>query len=158
MAGRRGGYSNRAQMPLKHRHDLLPITRLLAGKWLAHFRDSLDLAVSDVLARTAIYERASVLAMALVAEGEPPSAMRARPHGRCLRYKPAIDSLALARWGDAAELRELLRRAPDVLGSAPHAARLLHVAALVGHVPVVELLLGSGVDVNKPSPMEPSSS
>jgi hemoglobin len=148
-------YSDRAQMPLKHRHDLLPITRSLAGKWLAHFRDSLDSAVSDVPARTAIYERASVLAMALVNEGEPTSAMRARPHGTCLRYKPAIDSLALARRGDAAALRGLLRRTPDVLASAPHSARLLHVAALAGRVPVVELLLGSGVDVNKPSPIEP---
>jgi ankyrin repeat protein len=142
-------------MPLKHRHDLLPITRSLAGKWLAHFRDSLDFTVSDVLARSVIYERTSVLAMALVNEGEPPSAMRARPHGTCLRYKPAIESLALARRGDAAALRELIRLAPDVLASAAHAASLLQVAALAGRVPVVELLLDSGVDVDKPSPIEP---
>jgi truncated hemoglobin YjbI/ankyrin repeat protein len=153
--GGESGYSDRAQMPLKHRHDLLPITRSLAGKWLAHFRDSLELAVSDLSARTAIYERAGVLAMALVNEGEPPSAMRARPHGTCLRYKPAIESLALARRGDAPALRELFRRAPDILASAPHAARLLQIAALAGREPVVELLLGSGVDVNKPSPIEP---
>ena len=153
--GGEGGYSDRAHLPLKHRHDLLPITPALAGKWLGHFRDSLDFAVSDVLARSAIYERVSVLAMALVNEGEPPSAMRARPHGTCLRYQPAIESLSLARRGEAAALRELLRRAPDVLASAAHAASLLHVAAVAGRGPVVELLLDSGVDVNKPSPIEP---
>ena len=93
--------------------------------------------------------------MALVNEGEPPSALRARPHGTCLRYKPAVESLDLARRGDAAALREVFHRAPDVLASAAHAASLLHVAALAGRVPVVELLLDSGVDVNKPSPIEP---
>jgi ankyrin repeat protein len=95
--------------------------------------------------------------MALVNEGQPPSALRARPHGTCLRYKPAIESLGLARRGDAAELRALLERAPDVLASAPHAATLLHLAALAGRTPVVELLLRSDVDVNKPSPIAPTS-
>jgi len=71
-----------------------------------------------------------------------------------LRYKPAIKSLGLARRGDATELRALLERAPDVLASAPHAAALLHLAALGGRIAVVELLLRSGVDVNKPSPIE----
>jgi truncated hemoglobin YjbI len=153
--GGEGGYSDQAHLPLKHRHDLLPITRSLAGKWLAHFRDSLDCAVSDVLARSAIYEKTSVLAIALINEGEPASALRARPHGTCLRYKPAVDSLDLARRGDAVALREMFQRTPDVLASAAHAASLLHVAALAGRVPVVELLLDSGVDVNKPSPIWP---
>jgi len=148
-------YSDRAHLPLKHRHDLLPITRALAGKWLAHFRRSLDLVVSDVDARHAIYEKAALLAIALVNEEEPSSALRARPHGTCLRYEPAIESLTLARRGDAAALRKLLKRAPDVLASAPHAANLLQVAVLAGRRPVVELLLASGVDVNKPSPIEP---
>jgi hemoglobin len=147
------GYSDRAHLPLKHRHDLLPITHALAEKWLAHFRNSLDSAVSDADARRAIYDHVHLLAMALVNEGQPPSALRARPHGACLRYKPAIDSLGLARRGDAAELRALLERAPDVLASAPHAATLLHLAALAGCTAVVELLLRSGVDVNKPSPI-----
>src|SRR5215469_13752358 len=52
--GGAGGY--RTHLPLKHRHDLLPITRALAGKWLAHFRESLDAAVTDVGARRAIYD------------------------------------------------------------------------------------------------------
>jgi truncated hemoglobin YjbI len=151
------GYSDRAHLPLKHRHELLPITRALAKKWLAHFRNSLDSAVSDADARRAIYENVRLLAMALVNEGQPPSALRARPHGTCLRYKPAIESLGLARRGDAAELRVLLERAPDILASAPHAATLLHLAALAGRTAVVELLLRNGVDVNKPSPIAPTS-
>jgi truncated hemoglobin YjbI len=151
------GYSDRAHLPLKHRHDLLPITHALAEKWLAHFRSALDSAVSDAEARRAIYDDVRLLAMALVNEGQPPSALRARPHGTCLRYKPAIQSLGLARRGDAAKLRELLERAPDVLASAPHAATLLHLAALAGRIAVVELLLRSGVDVNKPSPIAPTS-
>src|SRR5205085_3239223 len=51
-------YSDRAYLPLAHRHDLLPITRALAERWLRHFRDALDaavdLAVPDVEARRAI--------------------------------------------------------------------------------------------------------
>ncbi|HEY1887571.1 MAG TPA: ankyrin repeat domain-containing protein [Roseiarcus sp.] len=149
------GYSDRAHLPLKHRHDLLPITHALAGKWLAHFRISLNSAVSDADARRAIYDDVRLLATALVNEGEPPSALRARPHGTCLRYKPAIESLGLARRGDAASLRALLERAPDVLASAPHAAALLNLAVTAGRAAVVELLLRDGVDVNKPSPAEP---
>jgi len=148
-------YSDRAHLSLKHRHDLLPITRTLAGRWLAHFRSSLDSTVSDAAAHRAIYDDVRLLAMALVNEGEPPSALRARAHGACLRYKPAVESLGLARRGDAVELGALLKRAPDVLASVPHAAALLHMASFAGRSTVVELLLRSGVDVNKPAPIEP---
>ena len=44
-------YSDQAYLPLKHRHDLLPITRALAGKWLAHFAAALEVAVADEGAR-----------------------------------------------------------------------------------------------------------
>jgi truncated hemoglobin YjbI len=149
--GGKGEYSDRAYSPIKHRHDLIPITRALAGKWLSHFHQSLDLAVIDVPARKAIFEKTSVLAMVLVNENGPPSALRAQSHGSCLRYVPANEALAEARRGDAAALRQLLRRAPDVLVSAPLAARLLQIATLAGRRAVVQLLLDSGVDVNKPS-------
>lgn len=148
------GYSSNAHFPLKHRHDLLPITHLLAAKWLAHFRGALDIAVPDANTRRVIYEKVQVLASALINESEPPSALRARPHGVCLRYAPAVNAQALARRGDTAALRALLRQAPDVLASATHAAKLLHLAVLAGRGPVVDLLLGNGVDVNKPSPIE----
>jgi truncated hemoglobin YjbI/ankyrin repeat protein len=147
------GYSENAYHSLKQRHDLLPITREIAEKWLAHFRSSIDVAVIDAETRRMIYDDVHLIAMALVNEEEPPSALRARSHGVCLRYKPAIDSLGLARQGDAARLGALLKHAPDILASAPHAAALLHLAALAGRTTVVELLLGSGVDVNKPSPI-----
>jgi truncated hemoglobin YjbI len=148
-------YSERAFHTLKQRHDLLPITSALAGRWLAHFRDSLDSTVSDNRARQAIYGMVHRLATALVNEHEPPSALRARPHGTCLRYQPAIDALGLARRGDVAGLGALLERAPDVLASTPHAATLMHLAVLAGRTAVVELLLRGGVDVDKPSPIEP---
>ena len=148
-------YSDRANMPLKHRHDLLPITRAQAERWLTHFRDALTSAVPAPEQRRAIHDKVSILAMALVNEGEEPSALRARPHGTCLRYKPAIEALTLARRGDVTALRRLVNSAPSVLGSAPHAARLLQLAVLGGRQPVVELLLDAGVDVNKPSPIAP---
>jgi truncated hemoglobin YjbI/ankyrin repeat protein len=149
------GYSERAHLPLKHRHDLLPITPALARQWLAHFRVALDGTVSAADARRAIYDDVRILAMALVNEGESPSALRARPHGTCLRYEPAIESLGLARRGDADGLQDLFRRSPDVLASAPHAAALMRLAALAGRTTVVSLLLRNGVDVNRPSPIEP---
>ena len=152
-------YSDRAHLPLAHRHDLLPITRALAERWLGHFRDALDMALDmalpDVDARRAIEDKVRVLAMALVNEEREPSALRARPHGICLRYRPAIESITLARRGDAAALRQLVKHAPDVLASAPHAAQLLQLAVLGGRQAAVEFLLDAGVDANKPSPVEP---
>lgn len=148
-------YSDSAYLPLKHRHDLLPITSRLAGKWLAHFRNAIDIAVSDVDGRRLIFEKAHLVAKALVNESGPCSELRARSHGACLRYEPAAEALDLARRGNAAALSELLAHAPDVLASVPHAANLLRLAVLWGRGPVVELLLRHGVDVNKPSPIEP---
>jgi truncated hemoglobin YjbI len=148
-------YSDRAYLPLAHRHHLLPITRALAERWLGHFCAALDTAVPDGDARRAIEDNVRVLAMALVNEGREPSALRARPRGTCLRYKPAIESITLARRGDTAALRQLVKHAPDVLVSAPHAAQLLQLAVLGGRQGVVEFLLDAGVDVNKPAPIEP---
>ena len=43
-------YSERAYLPLKHRHDLLPITSALAERWLGHFWAALQAAVADAIA------------------------------------------------------------------------------------------------------------
>jgi hemoglobin len=80
-------YSDRAHTPLKHRHDLLPITRALAGEWLAHFRGALEAAVQDESARRGVYERTCVLAMALA--GLPPRPPR-QNRLRCLRFAAEV--------------------------------------------------------------------
>jgi truncated hemoglobin YjbI/ankyrin repeat protein len=151
--GGTSSYSSTTHLPLKHRHDLLPITRELAGKWLAHFRDALNITVADVDVRRVIYEKIRALGLALVNESEPHTALRAGSHGACLRHKPAVESIELARRGNAAALRELLAHAPDILASTPLTAKLLLLAVLAGRMSVVELLLDEGVDVNKPSPI-----
>ena len=148
-------YSRHAHLPLKHRHDLLPITPELADAWLAHFRAALEGAVRDPAARHAIEQRICVLAAALVNEGEPASALRAHPHGACLRYTPAATALDLARRGEVTALGDMLTRAPDVMASTPHAAKMLQVAILSDRRAVVELLLERGVDADKPSPIQP---
>jgi len=147
-------YSENAYLPIKHRHDLIPITRALAGKWLAHFREALEQAVSNASARALILEKVQVFALALVNERGEPSGLRAKSHGTCLRYEPASEALALARRGDLAALRQLLRHAPDVLASEPLSASLLQLATLNGRNAIVALLLDRGVDVNKPAPIE----
>jgi truncated hemoglobin YjbI len=110
-------YSDRAYLPLKHRHDLLPITPALAQRWLVHFRGALDAAVTDAGARKAILHKVRVLAMTFVNEGAEPSALRARHHSACLRYKPAVEALDLAHRGDEAALRMLLVRVSSKLES-----------------------------------------
>jgi truncated hemoglobin YjbI/ankyrin repeat protein len=146
-------YSSTTHLPLMHRHDLLPITRVHAGKWLTHFRDALNIAVVDVNARRVIYEKVRTLGLALVNESESHTELRSESHGACLRYKPAVESIELARRGNAAALRELMAHAPDILASTLHNAKLLLLAVLAGRMQIVELLLDEGVDVNKPSPI-----
>jgi truncated hemoglobin YjbI len=148
-------YTNRAYLPLKHRHELLPITPARAAKWFAHFERALEFAVSDPDAHSLIVENARTLSMSFVSESAEPSRLRAQHHGTCLRYQPAIDSLRIVRRGEVPALKRLLRDTPDVLASVPHAANLLHLAVVGRHRAVVELLLTSGVDVNKPAPIEP---
>src|SRR5258707_4850769 len=62
-------YSDRAHLPLHHRHDLLPITRTLAEKWLRHLRDALHSAGADIAARPPIHGKSPGLAMTPVHDG-----------------------------------------------------------------------------------------
>ncbi|HEU5316855.1 MAG TPA: hypothetical protein VFX49_12155, partial [Chloroflexota bacterium] len=48
-------YSHSAHAGLQHRHDPLPITRELAGRWLGHFRHALDAAVPAESDRALIF-------------------------------------------------------------------------------------------------------
>jgi hemoglobin len=118
-------YSDRAHLPLAHRHDLLPITRTLAETWLGHFSDALDMAVPDVEVQSAIDDKVRVLAMALVNEGREPSALRARPHGICLLRGDRSDHSRRRGPGPRQPAAT-----PDAPASAPHAAHLLQLAVL----------------------------
>ncbi len=140
---------------MHHRHDLLPITKALAGRWLAHFQVALDEAIADEGARAALFEKTRSFARTLVNEEGAPSPLRAKPHGMCLRYAPAADALVLARRGDTAALARLLRSSPDILRSKTHAAALVHVAIVGGRRETAAMLVDQGVDVNLPSPAHP---
>src|SRR5262249_20745144 len=102
-------YSDEAYLPLQHRHDLLPIPPALAARWLALCTDALPAAVTDGAARKTIQAQVAALASALVNEKAEPSALREHPHGTCLRFRPAVDALSLARHGDTSKLRHLLK-------------------------------------------------
>lgn len=153
--GASSGYSETAYLPLKHRHDLIPITPDLADTWLEHFSTSLECTVADAEARESVRSAVRAMAWALVNSQAAPAPIRLCSHGTCLRYRPAIDALTLVRHGDATRLREVLRSAPDVLTPETHAADLLHLAVRNGRTAVVELLIEAGVDVNRPSPVQP---
>jgi hemoglobin len=155
LGGDAAAYSGSAYMSLKDRHDLLPITPDIAERWLGHFKAALECSVADLEAQTTILTSVRRLAMALVNSGDAVAAIRAKSHGTCLRYQPAVEAIGLARRGDAARLGALVAEAPDVLASETHAAALLHLAAINGRVASVKLLLDQGVDVNKPSPIAP---
>ncbi len=144
-------YSDTAYVPLKHRHDLIPITKQRAEQWLACFRDAIMWAVPDAEACALILHEVRALAFALINEKDTPTALRAHTHGTCLRYRPAADAIELARAGKVDALRVLLAHAPDVLASVPLAAKLMHLAVLSGRTPVVALLIERDVDVDKPS-------
>jgi hypothetical protein len=122
-------------------------------------RDALDAAVADVEARRAMLDKVRVLAMALVNEGAEPSALRARPHGTCLRYEQAIESIGLSCTGNqgrkddpqyvAAFLRHGARVEDKRLtgqGADGGQATALHYASKAGFVRTIELLLDHGAD------------
>jgi len=108
--GGEAAYSDRAHHTLQQRHDLLPLTPALVGKWLAHFKAALDAAVADADARRELFDAVRTLAKALVNEGELPSALRARPHGTCGGARALRDA---ATREDVASVAVLLEHGAD---------------------------------------------
>jgi truncated hemoglobin YjbI/ankyrin repeat protein len=135
-------YSERAHSGLRHRHDGLPITPALAGRWLGHFRRALETAVAASKDRGTIFAQVRPLAMALVSgPGEVAwCGIGARGVAR------ARD---LAHRGDVAGLAAVLAEAPDLLRPS-YAAAIMHTAALAGRAEIVRMLLDGGAGADHP--------
>jgi truncated hemoglobin YjbI/ankyrin repeat protein len=154
------GYAEQSYFGLVHRHESVPITRAVAGRWLHHFRQALAQTVAGEPDRTAIFEQASALARALVnEEGTPGAGERAanprsgplrRPVASCgVGARELSAASRLAQRGDTAGLDAALGESPGLL-STTFAARLTQAAALAGQADCLQLLLRRGVDVNAP--------
>jgi hemoglobin len=162
-------YSEQSHAGLGHRHDGLPITPALAGRWLGHFRRAMDATVTAENDRTAIFAQVRSLALVLVnkqvAPARPPG--RGNRHGRkgvggselengprqvawCgIGARSVSQARDLARRGDAAGLGAALTEAPDLLRPT-YAAAIMQAAALAGRAEIVRLLLERGVGADHP--------
>ena len=162
-------YSEGSHAGLRHRHDGLPITPALAGRWLGHFRRALEAAVTAENDCRAIFAQVRSLAMVLVsgqvAPGLPPGRGN-RPGRKDARGSEPESSPRqvawcgiggrsvgrakdLARRGDAAGLGAALAQAPDLLGPT-YSAAIMQAAALAGRAEIVGMLLDRGVGANHP--------
>lgn len=161
-------YDEVAYSSLKHKHDAIPISRAVAGRWLGHFRRSLAHAVAAEADRELIFERAEAFALALVnADSNTPvsNARRDLPRGSTRAASCALGSprhprnraCDLARHGDGEGLSALVKAEPALLRVATHAALVVQTAVLAGERAIVELLLDHGASPNWPAPLPGTS-
>src|SRR5215470_16596583 len=128
-------YSSRAHAGLGHRHDGLPITPALAGRWLVHFRRAMETTVAAENDRRAIFAAVRSLAMALVSRPAAPASSPERGSRRggkdgrrrgsdTVRWPVAwcgkgarivTRARDLARRGDVGGLGSTLAEAPELL-------------------------------------------
>jgi hemoglobin len=162
-------YSEQSHAGLAHRHDGLPITPVLASRWLGHFRRALEAAVAADSDRRTIFAQVRSLALILVNGQVAPARLRGRrnrPDGKDTRGSEpgngprrvawcGIDARSvgqardLARRGDAAGVAAALGEAPDLLRPS-YAAAIMQAAALAGRAEVVRMLLDHGVGADHP--------
>lgn len=154
-------YAERSYFGLVHRHESVPITRSVAGRWLHHFQQALTRTVAGETDRRAILEQATALAWALVNDEDTPAGHQPGPNARggpprrravasCGVAARALSRAArLAQREDITRLEAALDQAPTLLATT-FAARLMQAAALAGRAETVELLVRRGVDVDAP--------
>jgi truncated hemoglobin YjbI/ankyrin repeat protein len=143
-------YGDSAYAGLAHRHENLGITPSLARRWLGHLRGALAVAVASEADREQVWQSAQTLAFALAGLGSPTPDSILPGDAHCGRRHPAIEAARLAQRGEVDSLRNWLAERPEALRPATKAAMVLHAATVADRVEVVELLLGEGVDVDKP--------
>jgi truncated hemoglobin YjbI/ankyrin repeat protein len=154
-------YSESAWGGLYQHHEDLPITPMVAERWLGHLGAALSDAVPAEVDAADILERARAVALVLVnSEHAPGGRTAATSRHRSQRVaacgvgaRTVTRAVLLAERGKVDELTTLLAAIPDLVERPPFAARLLQSATLAGRIDVVELLLDHGVDVNAPSPL-----
>jgi truncated hemoglobin YjbI/ankyrin repeat protein len=151
-------YSEVSYAGLQRRHDGLPITRALAGRWLGHFRHALGVAVEDADAREAVFRHAEALAFAFVNDqavapnhrGVKRLDVNQKAVAWCgVDARTLTHAAELAHRGEVRGLAAALKEAPDLLRPT-YAARILQAAVLANRLDVVTLLVEHGVDPNKP--------
>ncbi|MGH3487674.1 MAG: hypothetical protein ACRDP8_07130 [Actinopolymorphaceae bacterium] len=148
-------YSEESHAGLRHRHDSLPLTPALAGRWLGHFRRAMEATIaSGDDDRTAIFAHVRSLALALVNGQAAPKdggqETGAREVAWCgIGARTVKQARDLARRGDVAGVDAALEQAPDLLRPT-YAAAIMQSATLTGRVDVVHLLVDRGVGVNHP--------
>jgi truncated hemoglobin YjbI/ankyrin repeat protein len=154
-------YAERSYSGLVHRHESVPITPSVAGRWLHHFQQALTRTVAGETDRRAILEQASAVARALVNEEDTPAGRQPGPNARggtprrravasCgVAARPLSRAARLAQRGDTTGLEAAFDQAPTLLATT-FAARLMRAAAFAGRAETVELLLRRGAGVNAP--------
>src|SRR5215472_2115011 len=85
-------YAERSYSGLVHRHESVPITRAVAGRWLHHFQQALTRTVAGETDRTAILEQVRALAWALVNEEDTAEARQPAAKARSGPARRAIAS------------------------------------------------------------------
>ena len=148
MGGTPGYTHHHAYGGLKGRHRHIHITRAAADHWLSHMTEALQEAVDDALLIDEVLEALTPMAYGLINEDQPV----AHPKDlRCHRENRWRRPLDLAAKGRRKELQQCIEADPHILKDRTQAARLMHEAALRGHIDVAEYLLAHGGDVNLPA-------
>src|SRR5579862_343503 len=166
-------YSEQSHAGMRQRHGDLPITPALADRWLGHFRRAMEAVVETEADRGVIVAQVRSLALTLVhgrvapvrfpRPGTRTGTRTGRKAGRdggsadgpwpvawCgIGARSVARARDLAHRGDVAGLGAALAEAPDLLLPS-FAAAIMQSAALAGRVDTVRLLLGAGVDADRP--------